>query len=152
MGRGAIAWSVFEGARNPYVILVNIYPVCGQAVISQGSRYAGWIITAAGPFLVASLNKLGPRKAWLALVMAGMIPMMVALWWAKPDGMNAILIYACVYAVGVMKWRAPEMLVYGIPLGGGPDRPGIRARRRADPRSLTNHPGARTARAGFTGR
>jgi MFS-type transporter involved in bile tolerance (Atg22 family) len=27
MSRGAIAWSVFEGARNPYVILVNIYIV-----------------------------------------------------------------------------------------------------------------------------
>jgi UMF1 family MFS transporter len=30
------------------------------------------------------------------------------------DGMNAVLIYAGVYAVGVMKWGALEMLVYGI--------------------------------------
>ena len=99
MNRGAIAWSVFEGARNPYVILVTIYifspyvaavmvgdPVRGQAVISQWSQYAGWIIMATAPFLGASIDQLGPRKGWLALVMAGMIPMMVALWWAKPDG------------------------------------------------------------------
>lgn len=99
MSRGAIAWSVFEGARNPYVILVTIYifspyvaavmvgdPVRGQAVISQWSQYAGWIIMATAPFLGASIDQLGPRKGWLALVMAGMIPMMVALWWAKPDG------------------------------------------------------------------
>lgn len=99
MNLGAIAWSVFEGARNPYVILVTIYifspyvaavmvgdPVRGQAVISQWSQYAGWIIMATAPFLGASIDQLGPRKGWLALVMAGMIPMMVALWWAKPDG------------------------------------------------------------------
>jgi UMF1 family MFS transporter len=30
------------------------------------------------------------------------------------DGMNAILIYAGIYAVGVMKWQALEMLAYGI--------------------------------------
>ncbi|HEV7384845.1 MAG TPA: MFS transporter, partial [Phenylobacterium sp.] len=30
------------------------------------------------------------------------------------DGMNAVLIYAGVYAIGVMKWGPLEMLVYGI--------------------------------------
>jgi MFS transporter, UMF1 family len=30
------------------------------------------------------------------------------------DGMNAVLIYAGVYAIGVMKWGALEMLAYGI--------------------------------------
>jgi UMF1 family MFS transporter len=32
------------------------------------------------------------------------------------DGMNAVLIYAGIYAVGVMKWRPLEMLVFGIVL------------------------------------
>ena len=32
------------------------------------------------------------------------------------DGMTAILIYSGVYAVGVMKWGALEMLIYGIVL------------------------------------
>jgi UMF1 family MFS transporter len=40
------------------------------------------------------------------------------------DGMNAVLIYAGVYAIGVMKWGPLEMLAYGIMLsvfavGGG---------------------------------
>lgn len=30
------------------------------------------------------------------------------------DGMNGVLVYAGVYAVGVMKWGALEMLAYGI--------------------------------------
>jgi len=30
------------------------------------------------------------------------------------DGMNAILIYAGIYAIGVMKWHALEMLGYGV--------------------------------------
>ena len=47
MSRGAVAWSLFEGARNPYVVLITIYifapyvasvmigdPVRGQVVIS----------------------------------------------------------------------------------------------------------------------
>jgi len=25
MNRGAVSWSLFEGARNPYIILVTIY-------------------------------------------------------------------------------------------------------------------------------
>lgn len=99
MSRGAVSWSLFEGARNPYVILVTIYifapyvasvmvgdPVRGQAVISQWSQYSGWIVMATAPFLGASIDQLGPRKGWLALVVAAMIPMMIALWWAKPDG------------------------------------------------------------------
>jgi UMF1 family MFS transporter len=99
MNRGAVSWSLFEGARNPYIILVTIYifapyvasvmvgdPVRGQAVISQWSQYSGWIVMATAPFLGASIDQLGPRKGWLALVMAAMVPMMIALWWAKPDG------------------------------------------------------------------
>ena len=99
MNRGAVSWSVFEGARNPYIILVTIYifapyvasvmvgdPVRGQAVISQWSQYSGWIVMATAPFLGASIDQLGPRKGWLALVVAAMVPMMVALWWARPDG------------------------------------------------------------------
>jgi UMF1 family MFS transporter len=69
MNRGAVAWSLFEGARNPYVVLVTIYifapyiasvmigdPVKGQAVISQWSQYSGWIIMATAPFLGASID------------------------------------------------------------------------------------------------
>jgi len=98
LNRGGVAWSLFEGARNPYVILITIYifspyvasvmvgdPVKGQAVISRWSQYSGWIVMATAPLLGASIDQLGRRKVWLALIVAAMVPMMAALWWAKPD-------------------------------------------------------------------
>ena len=101
--RGAISWSIFEGARDPYVILIIIYifmpyvgsvmvgwpksnPTAGQEVISQWSQYAGWATMATAPFLGASIDQMGRRKGWLALAVTLMIPLMFALWWAKPDG------------------------------------------------------------------
>ncbi len=100
---GALSWSVFEGARDPYVILVIIYifmpyvgsvmvgyphanPTKGQEVISQWSQYSGWLTMATAPFLGASIDQMGRRKGWLALCVAIMIPLMFCLWWAKPDG------------------------------------------------------------------
>ena len=86
--RGGIAWAIFEGGRDPYVILMTIYifipyvsavmvgdPVRGQEVISSWQQYAGWIVMATAPFLGASVDKLGPRKGWLALVVAAMTPL-----------------------------------------------------------------------------
>jgi UMF1 family MFS transporter len=101
--RGAISWAIFEGARDPYVILIIIYifmpyvgsvmvgwprsnPTAGQEVISQWSQYSGWATMATAPFLGASIDQLGRRKGWLALAVALMIPLMLALWWARPDG------------------------------------------------------------------
>ncbi|WP_309645210.1 MFS transporter [Phenylobacterium sp.] len=96
---GGVAWSVFEGARNPYVILITIYifmpyvagtmvgdPVRGQEIVSRWSQYSGWLVMATAPFLGASIDKLGRRKTWLAFATLLMVPMMWALWWAKPDG------------------------------------------------------------------
>jgi UMF1 family MFS transporter len=103
LNRGAISWSIFEGARDPYVILIIIYifmpyvgsvmvgwpksnPTAGQEVISQWSQYSGWATMATAPFLGASIDQMGRRKGWLALAVFLMIPLMFALWWAKPDG------------------------------------------------------------------
>ena len=103
LDRGAISWSVFEGARDPYVILVIIYifmpyvasvmvgyphsdAVKGQEVISQWSQYSGWATMATAPFLGASIDQLGRRKGWLAVIVGVMAPLMFALWWARPDG------------------------------------------------------------------
>lgn len=103
LNRGALAWSFFEAVRDPYVILITIYifmpyvasvmvgypkgdPVRGQEVISQWSQYAGWATMATAPFLGASIDQMGRRKGWLALSVVLMLPMIFALWWAKPDG------------------------------------------------------------------
>lgn len=99
LGRGGTAWSIFEGARNPYVVLITIYifmpyvtssmvgdPVRGQEIVSRWSQYSGWIIMLTAPFLGASIDQLGRRKLWLGLAVAAMVPMMFSLWWAKADG------------------------------------------------------------------
>ena len=98
LSRGALSWSLFEGVRDPYVILVTIYifmpyvasavvgdPVKGQEVISRWSQYAGWATMLTAPFLGASIDQMGRRKTWLALSVALMAPMMCALWWTKAD-------------------------------------------------------------------
>ena len=69
LNRGAIAWSVFEGGRDPYVILITIYifmpyvsatlvgdPVRGQELIARYAQYAGWIVMLTGPLLGAADN------------------------------------------------------------------------------------------------
>lgn len=98
LNRGGVSWSLFEGARNPYVILVTIYmfapyvasvmvgdPVRGQAVLSKWSQYQGWVVMATAPLLGASIDQMGRRKIWLGLMVIAMVPLMAALWWAKPD-------------------------------------------------------------------
>jgi UMF1 family MFS transporter len=103
LNRGGVAWAIFEGGRDPFIILVTIYifmpyvasalvgdPVRGQELISRWDQYIGWTVMATAPFLGASVDKLGPRKGWLGLVVGLMVPMIAALWWAKPNGVLTI--------------------------------------------------------------
>jgi UMF1 family MFS transporter len=117
LNRGGISWSVFEGARDPYVILMTIFvfmpyvsasmigdPVKGQEAISALQQYVGWTVFATGPFLGASIDKLGPRKAWLAMCVIGMAPLIGALWFAKPDlsGLSILATLSIVYVINVL--------------------------------------------------
>lgn len=121
LNRGAVSWAVFEGARDPYVILITIYifmpyvasvmvgyphsdAVKGQEVISRWSQYSGWITMATAPFLGASIDQLGRRKGWLALIVALMAPLMFSLWWAKPDGsgMPLITVMLATTVIGIL--------------------------------------------------
>ena len=114
---GARCWSLFEGARIPYVILITIYifmpyvagtvvgdAVKGQEVISRWSQYSGWAVMATAPFLGASIDKLGPRKVWLALIAALMIPLMASLWFTKADhtGLSVTTTLAITTTIGVL--------------------------------------------------
>jgi UMF1 family MFS transporter len=114
LDRGGISWSVFEGARDPYVILMTIYifmpyvsasmvgdPVKGQALIANFQQYAGWIVMGTAPFLGASIDKLGPRKLWLALAVIAMVPLIFSLWFAKPDGTGLSIITTMTIAMVV---------------------------------------------------
>lgn len=99
LNRGGVSWAVFQGGRDPMVILIIIYifmpyvagvmvgdPVKGQEVISRWNQWAGWFVMATAPFIGASIDKLGRRKGWLAALIAMMVPLTAALWWARPDG------------------------------------------------------------------
>jgi UMF1 family MFS transporter len=115
--RGAISWSLFQGGRDPYVILVIIYifapyvsavlvgdPVRGQELIARYHQYAGWILMLTGPIVGASIDRIGPRKPGLALVVIAMVPLLVMLWWAKPDGTGLPLatVMATTLTLGVL--------------------------------------------------
>jgi UMF1 family MFS transporter len=99
LDRGGVAWSVFQGGRDPFIILITIYifmpyvastlvgdPVQGQALISRWDQYIGWTVMLTAPFLGASIDKLGPRKGWLALCVGLMVPAIAAMWFARPGG------------------------------------------------------------------
>lgn len=117
LNRGGVAWAVFEGGRDPYVILITIYifmpyvastmvgdPVRGQELISRYQQYVGWIVMATAPFLGASIDKLGPRKGWLALIVAAMVPLIGALWFARPDltGLSIVATMSIALVVNVL--------------------------------------------------
>lgn len=102
LARPAWLWALFQGGRDPYIMLVTIYvfvpylvtsviadPVHGQELVAGGAKYAGWIVAFTAPLLGAVVDRIGPRKPWLAGTVALMIPLMIALWWAKPAGTGA---------------------------------------------------------------
>jgi len=110
LNRGGLAWALHQGGRDPFVILITIYifmpyvasvlvgdPVRGQAVISSWDQIIGWIVVLTAPFLGASIDKLGPRKPWLGLVVGLMVPLIAALWFAAPGGWMTLSIIAMLY-------------------------------------------------------
>lgn len=141
---GGVSWSLFEGARNPYVILITIYifmpyvaqsvvgdPVRGQEVISRWSQYSGWAVMATAPFLGASIDKLGRRKVWLALVVGLMVPMMASLWWTKADltGLSVTQTLALTTVIGILFTYSEvlhnSLLVRAAGLGGAHKASGL---------------------------
>ena len=99
LGRAGWSWALFQGGRDPYIILVTIYifvpylvtsvigdPVRGQALIASGAKYAGWAVAILAPLIGATVDRMGPRKPWLAATVALMVPLIASLWFATPDG------------------------------------------------------------------
>lgn len=116
MSAGSWAWAMQQGARDPYVILVLIYvfmpyfagtvvgdPVAGQAAVARAGTIAGWTVALTAPLLGVSLDRLGPRKPWLAICIALMVPLIASLWWTTPDGtglsVGAVVAIAATIAV-----------------------------------------------------
>lgn len=114
LGLGAIAWAFYQGARDPYVILVVVYvfhpyfatvvvgdPVKGQALVANIASLCGLCIALTAPLLGASIDKIGRRKPLLLLLTALMLPVLIGLWWIKP-GMNGLGLGVSSVALGLL--------------------------------------------------
>lgn len=96
---GGWSWSIFQGGRDPYVILITIYifapyfttavvgdPVKGQAAIATVSTLNSIFIALTAPILGAAIDRYGARKPLMLAAVAGMAPLIFALWFSKPGG------------------------------------------------------------------
>lgn len=112
--KGAWAWSLFQGGRDPYVILITIYiwapyftttvvgdAVKGQAMIAMVSTINSIFIALTAPFLGAAIDRFGSRKPLMLATVIGMVPLIWALWFAKPDGAG-MSITASLWIVGII--------------------------------------------------
>jgi MFS transporter, UMF1 family len=104
--RSGVSWALFQGGRDPYVILCTIYilapyvattvfpdPVEGQATIASWHKYGGLIVALTAPLLGSMADKLGHRKPVLFLVTAAMVACIFSLWWALPAGQGGLPIW-----------------------------------------------------------
>jgi MFS transporter, UMF1 family len=88
-----------QAVRDPYVILITIYifmpwfvsavvgdPIEGQALVAQSGKWGGWAVMVSMPLLGAVVDRMGPRKPLLALVVLVMAALTTSLWWVLPAG------------------------------------------------------------------
>lgn len=114
LSRSALSWILHQGTRDPYVILITIYvfapyfsrvlvgdPVKGQAVVADISTVYGVLTAILAPILGASIERFGPRKPFMGLVLAIMVPVLFALWFASPGGLSVSLVGLALIVLGV---------------------------------------------------
>jgi UMF1 family MFS transporter len=109
---GQFAWALFDGARSPYNVLVNIFvfsayfstvvipdPVQGQITWSYITAAAALMVAIGAPILGAIADAGGRRKPWLAACMIIGLPLMAGLWFATP-GMTSGLGFIVIALLG----------------------------------------------------
>lgn len=114
--RGAWSWALFEWARNPWVLLGDIYvfapyisnvvigdPVRGQAMIASWHTLSGIIIALTAPFIGAASDRMGRRKPLLAFCIAALAFGIGIRWFALPNdaGLALWMIGAFTTASGI---------------------------------------------------
>ncbi|WP_353198022.1 MFS transporter [Sandarakinorhabdus sp.] len=117
--RAAAGWVIAQAGRDPYIILVSIYifapwfvanvvgdPVIGQALIAQIGKWGGWAVMATMPVLGAAVDRLGPRKPFLALVAALMTCLAASLWFVVPkdSGLDGLGVAWVMFVGASMTW------------------------------------------------
>lgn len=112
---GQVSWALYEWARNPYFILVNIYifapyftnvvvgdPVRGQQLWGYTSSIGGLFLAVLGPIFGSIADAGGRRKPWLAICTICAVPAMACLWFARPGlGENVLPILLDVVIIGI---------------------------------------------------
>ncbi|PZN96466.1 MAG: MFS transporter [Alphaproteobacteria bacterium] len=112
--RAARAWAFAQATRDPYVILIAIYifapyfvtrvvgdPVAGQTLVAAANKWGGWLVVLTAPLLGAAVDRLGPRKPWLAVVVGLMALCNALLWFVQPGGVG-LPITAVVFIFGAL--------------------------------------------------
>jgi len=97
--RAANAWVIAQATRDPYVILIAIYifapyyvtrvvgdPVLGQTLVAAANKWGGWLVMLGAPLLGASIDRIGPRKPWFAVVVMALVLLIASLWFTPPGG------------------------------------------------------------------
>nr|MCU0882992.1 MFS transporter [Hyphomonadaceae bacterium] len=92
-------WSLYQGGRDPYVVLVTIYifipyvaatvigdAARGQTLVAQWSLIGGLITAFTAPAIGAIADRLGRKKPILALVTLGLAGLIACLWFVAPPG------------------------------------------------------------------
>ncbi|MTV18887.1 MULTISPECIES: MFS transporter [Bradyrhizobium] len=113
----AWSWIGYEATRIPYLVLLKIYifapyvskvmigdPVLGQTLFARYGFVAGLVGAVTVPFLGASLDRMGPRKPWITACILISLPLLVGLWWAKPDrsGLSVAAVLMIVMALNLL--------------------------------------------------
>jgi UMF1 family MFS transporter len=111
---GRWSWALFDGARIPDNVLVQIFvfsayfstvvisdPVRGQEVWSYTSAVGAILVAIGAPILGAIADAGGRRKPWLVGCIAIGLPCMAALWFGAP-GMETGLFWVEAAIVGSM--------------------------------------------------
>jgi MFS-type transporter involved in bile tolerance (Atg22 family) len=102
---GQVSWATYEGARNPYVLLVTIYlfapyftttvvgdPVRGQQIWAAISSWGAFATALAAPFLGAIADVGGRRKPWIGAYTAIMVVAMLLMWRATPHASLSLIL------------------------------------------------------------
>ena len=97
--KAANAWVLAQASRDPYVILIAIYifapyyvtrvvadPVAGQTLVASANKWGGWVVLLTAPLIGATIDRLGPRKPWLAAVVTMLVLLIGSLWFTPPGG------------------------------------------------------------------
>jgi UMF1 family MFS transporter len=109
---GQVSWALYDGARSPYNVLINIFVfsayfstvvipngVKGQETWSYLTSFASIVIAILAPVLGAIADAGGRRKPWaLACLLLG-APCMSIAWFAVP-GMQHGLVWVMAALVG----------------------------------------------------